>query len=214
MPMIVRTIHFKTLGLALAGSFLAGPLQAADENTLFGPPRATTNMATVDTGDADLNAIQLAGISNIGGQSMFNLIDPRSNKNFWISIKGTANGFTIESYEAASDTVVVLYNNRSRALQLRQTKIASMPATQLAGAPMPNRPVSTGVPTPVIHTPNGAEITNPKTPQEIAQAETEARNLVSDLLEISMQERARQKALREAALKQQGGQPAPAATHR
>jgi hypothetical protein len=91
---------------------------------------------------------------------------------------------------------------------LRQVKIAAMPAAGVAPAvvSVPARPP--GSPPPVVtRTANGGEIVNPKTPQEIAQAEMEARMMVSDLLEISMQERARQKALREAQ-KQQGGQPA------
>jgi hypothetical protein len=47
------------------------------------------------------------------------------------------------------------------------------------------------------------EIRNPQTPEEIKQAEYEARMLVSDLLQISMQERERQRLLREQQNQQQ-----------
>ncbi len=206
MNLVVKIRLVASAIIAVVGTSAHG----ADESTLFGPPSRIVGEPRLDTVDGELNAIQLAGISTLGGQSMFNLVDSRNNKSFWVTMKGTANGFTVDSYDAATDTVVIGYNGRTRPLKLRQAKIASMPTGPAMPAPVPVRAVATGPQPAVIHTPNGAEISNPKTPQEIAQAETEARNLVSDLLEISMQERARQKALREAAQKQQGGSPPPA----
>ena len=190
----------------------AAPVFAADETTLFSPP-APAGAAPANTADADLGSLQLSGISTLGGQSMFNFVDARNNRSFWIALNGSANGFSVVSYDETSDTVVVSRNGQQRSVKLRQAKIASMPGPVPQAAPAvvqaPAMPAG-GPPPAVIKTPDGGEIVNPKTPQEIAQAEMEARMMVSDLLEFSMQERARQKALREAQRQQQqqsGGQP-------
>ncbi len=201
------------LGMLLPGG--SGSLVAQETETMFGPP-APVQAPAAQPGDQDLNALQLSGISTLGGQSMFNFVDTRNNRTFWIAHNGTVNGFSIVSYDAKADTVVIAREGRQRAVSLRQAQIAALPAQ---GQPQPQ--VAAAAPTPnpaapaVIHTPDGGEIVNPTTPQEIAQAETEARMMVSDLLEISMQERARQKALREAKRQQQQqqhppGAPAPA----
>lgn len=206
----------RIVGLTVALVLGAVPAVAQEEDvTIFNRPGPSAPGGQQD-GNQDLNAIQLSGISTLGGQSMFNFVDTRTNRSFWVPLKGTVNGFTVLSYEPGSDTVVVDRGGMQRSVRLRQAKIVSMaaPVTQ-APAPVvepPMRPPS-GMPATVVRTPDGGEIANPKTPQEIAQAETEARMMVSDLLEISMQERARQKALREQRRQQQQQQQqqAPAA---
>lgn len=188
------------LGVALLLG--AAPVAAADETTLFSPP-APAGAAPANTTDADLGALQLSGISTLGGHSMFNFVDSRNNRSFWVPLKGSANGFTVISYDENTDTVVVDRNGQQRPVKLRQAQIASMPTPTVApSVPAVARPAA-GQPIAVVKTVDGGEIVNPKTPQEIAQAEMEARMMVSDLLEISMQERARQKALREAQRQQQ-----------
>ena len=206
----------KMIAFACAGSaWLAGGVaygqNGGDETMLFSRPAAQAPGAP-DAGDVELNSLQLAGISTLGGTSMFNLVDARTNRSFWVPLNEKVNGFAVVSYDERSDTVVVDRNGQRRAVPMRQAQIAAMPAASVvpAATHVPVRPPA-GMPTQVVHTADGGEIVNPKTPQEIAQAETEARMMVSDLLEISMQERARQKALREAQRqqRQQQRQPAP-----
>lgn len=195
----------------LAGAVVIGGAGAAlgqdQAVTVFDRP-GVAHPGPGDNPDQELNAIQLSGISTLGGQSMFNFVDTRNNRSFWVPLKGSANGFSVVSYDPATDTVVVDRAGRSRAVQLRQAQIVSMPTPTGTQPAAPARAASAPAPA-VVRTPDGGEIANPKTPQEIAQAETEARMMVSDLLEISMQERARQKALREAQIRQQqqGGTP-------
>lgn len=199
--------------LSLASALLlGGPAIVAQEDggSVFDRPAPTAPGQPPNAGDLELNALQLSGVSTLGGQSMFNFVDARNNRSFWVPLKGTVNGISVVSWDPSTDTVVVDRAGRSRSIALKQAQIAAMPssASAPAVAPAPVRPA--GMPTTVIRTPDGGEIVNPKTPQEIAQAETEARMMVSDLLEISMQERARQKTLREAQQKQgQTGQPQP-----
>lgn len=181
-----------------------------EEPSVFDRPAPATAQPA-NSSDGDLGALQLSGISTLGGQSMFNFVDARNNRSFWVPLNGTTNGFSVTAYDAATETVVVGRNGQSRPIKLRQAKIAALPGP-VGAAPnvqVPARPPGSPPPA-VIRTADGGEIVNPKTPQEIAQAEMEARMMVSDLLEISMQERARQKALREAQQKQPQGAP-PAA---
>lgn len=209
LPKITRALGL--LGICLAGG--SAMLVGQEADTMFGPP-APAAPRGAQGGDADLHALQLSGISTLGGQSMFNLVDTRNNRAFWITLNGTVNGISVVSYDAKTDTVVIARQGERRSVSLRQAQIASLPAqgqTQPHAAAAPASQPASGAAPAVIHTPDGGEIVNPKTPQEIAQAETEARMMVSDLLEISMQERARQKALREAKRQQQqqGGQAPP-----
>lgn len=187
---------------------------SAQEGSVFDRPAPAAAVAS--TGDGDLAALQLSGVSSLGGQRMFNFVDPRSNKSFWVPLNGSANGYEVTAYDEKTITATVTRNGQTREVPLRQVQIASMPSAVPAPAPVsvPARPPGSP-PMAVVRTADGGEIVNPKTPQEIAQAEMEARMMVSDLLEISMQERARQKALREAQQKQQqpGTPPAPATTH-
>jgi len=195
------------LGVSLLPATIA---IGAEEPSIFDRPAPAT-APPANSVDGDLGALQLSGISTLGGQSMFNFVDARNNRSFWVPLNGTTNGFSVTAYDVATETVVVGRNGQSRPIKLRQAKIAALPGPVV---PAPTVQVPTrapGSPPPaVIRTADGGEIVNPKTPQEIAQAEMEARMMVSDLLEISMQERARQKALREAQQKQPQGEP-PAA---
>jgi hypothetical protein len=155
-------------------------------------------------GDRELEALQLSGISVIGSQQSFNLTDSISKKSFWVSLNETVNGFRVVSFDPQNDSVVVHRGAFSRVVPLRRAVIA----VQAVPVPVPAAsPPAEGPKRPVVGV---NEIANPKTPKEVAQAEFEARMLVSDLMEISMQERARQRALREAQQKQQG-QPQPPA---
>jgi len=194
----VAVVSLSTAGAAANG---------AEADSLFDRP-APAAAAQAPAGDAELGALQLSGISSLGGTSMFNFVDPRSNKSFWVPLNGSTNGFSVTAFDEKTVTVTVARNGQVRSMQLRQAQIAAMPTTTAVTASptpvsVPARPPGSP-PMTVVRTADGGEIANPKTPQEIAQAEMEARMMVSDLLEISMQERARQKALREA--QQKAGQ--------
>jgi hypothetical protein len=190
----------------------------AQETQLVNPfGQETAPAATVDSGDADLNALEFSGLASILDQRSFNFTDSRTRKNFWVPLNGTENGFTVESYDEQAEQVVVRRGSRTRPIPLRKTHLVAVPA--VANSPhRPSQPAPVAVPITTAGAPRPPgqgvdEIKNPKTPEEVKQAEYEARMLVSDLLDISMQERARQKALRDAQARGQtapGAQPPPA----
>lgn len=144
--------------------------------------------------DPELEALELAGISIIGDEQRFNLVDTRSKKSFWIVPGTVENGIVIQSYDPETDTVLVRRGKFSKRLGLRQSQIVAVDDS--SGKPPP---IKTAPGVPDVKVPGVDEIKDPQTPEQVKQAEYEARMLVSDLLEISMQERARQRALREKA---------------
>jgi hypothetical protein len=122
-----------------------------------------------------------------------------------VPLNDTVNGITVVSYDAANEQVLVRRGLIERPLALRKAVLVAAPVSPVAmpGRQMPNAPVAAARPPGT----GVDEIKNPKTPEEIKQAEYEARMLVSDLLDISMKAREEQRRLREA---QRNGQPAPA----
>lgn len=144
--------------------------------------------------NADLAALQLSGISALGPELRFNLVNPRTKKSFWVRLNGTVSGFTVTAYDQKTSAVVVEHGGSSRRITLRRPTFIA--AAQPAAVQTPLKPPEPY--TPIPDTVEGVdEIKDPKTPEEIKQAEYEARMLVSDLLQISMQERERQRLLRE-----------------
>ncbi len=189
MRTIVRLLWNTGSGLVVLGFLVGGVALRAQSPFL---PASTPPAATSASTDGALAALQLSGISVIGDDQRFNLVDSRNKRSFWIALRETQEGFTVESYDAASDAVVVRRGGETRRLELRQSRIVV--TEPVSAAPVI---VAGGDPAPGVRREGVDEIRNPQTPAQIKQAEFEARMLVSDLLELSMQERARQKALRE-----------------
>lgn len=177
---------------------LPGNLAHAGESPL-NPFRKHGTVATDSppASDADLDALQLSGISMIGTDHLFNLVDTRTQRSFWIPLKGTGNGFTVTAFNRDSDEVVVKRGKFSRTIALRKSVLIA-PAQPRASVPPATPPVVSSMP-PLDELPKEgvSELKDPKTPAEIKQAEFEARMMVSDLLEISMRERERARANRE-----------------
>ena len=155
-----------------------------------GPAKAASPAAR----NPDLEALQLSGISALGPEFRFNLVNVKTKKSFWIGLNRTVSGYTITSYEPQNSSVVVEHSGASRRIALRKASfIAQVPVAPMAAPLVPVEPF-----VPIPDSVEGVdEIKNPQTPDEIKQAEYEARMLVSDLLQISMQERERQRLLRE-----------------
>lgn len=176
--------------LALLVTGAVNPVAGQDINP-FGAHQAKP--APVASTDAELSALEFRGVAQIGERRSFNFTDTRTQKSFWLAADEPENeqGFAVVSYDPKSEQVVVRRGANTRAISLRKAVLVAAP-----GSPVVR-------PTPVVaanRTPGGGvdEIANPKTPEEIKQAEYEARMLVSDLLDISMKAREEQRKRREA----------------
>lgn len=211
---------------------IAASAMAADKSN--GLPKTSPFVsASTPVGATDTSAetIEFAGVSIIGQKTDLIFHDKRSKKNHWIAKGETKEGISVVSYDDVREQVQVKINGVEKTLPLRKN-------TKSGNAPRPVAPVQLGfnVPTAAPAVANAAGVVDlstvtggaagaaaataqpaaantpppaPNTPESITRQETEARMLVSDLLEIGMvQRKAYEEAQRKAA---QGDSPTPAA---
>ena len=212
-----RPTHLVLLPLLMAVSALAAePGPALPKKSPFelrgagAPPAAAAN-----------ETIEFAGVSSIGKKTDLIFYDKTAKKSHWIAQGETKEGISVVNYDQQRESVVVKINGVEKTLALRKgggTANAPRPVTPLPGGfntPLPAAlpvPVPAQIPVPPgVSAPGatGAEAPSaqnqpappPGSPAEIQKKqETEARMLVSDLLEIGMaQRRAYEEAQRKAA---------------
>ena len=194
-----------TLTPAAFAFLLAAAAYAQDKsNTLpkrspFMPVGNTTVAAA-----ASNETLEFAGVSSFGKRVDLIFHDKVTKKNHWIGIGETKEGITVTDYDARHEQVAVKVNGIEKTLALRKGSGTSQSA-QATPPPLPgfNTPISVTGPTspPVVDAPANAAPTlfptppspvktdAPPTSETQARQETEARMLVSDLLEIGMAQR-------------------------
>lgn len=208
-----RFVLLSTLTLGAAVTSFA---QTPAISNPFSAPAASTVAATTSEG------IEFAGMTEIGKDVHFVFVDKAAKKTRWVKEGDTVEGISIIRYDSRVEQVTIRYNGTEKTLSMR--KAASMPRTpgHVVAPLQPAAGFATPppLPLPMPATPPTAPIADnsvqagapvalpapatPQTPQ--AKAETEARMLVSDLLEIGMAQR---KAYEEAQRKAASGQETP-----
>ena len=206
MP-VLRLLH-RCLTLALAGAVTALAAEApaatgGNKASPFMPPAAAVPAATTGaTGEA----LEFAGISSIGDRTDFVIHDKSAKKSFWIGIGETKNGVALVSHDPRRDVLTVNANGIQKQLPLRKASTssgsgapASAPITfQQASPSSADANAASSLPPPALPQPappppsGGPEPKSPSVPanpEAVVKQETEARMLVSDLLEIGMAQR-------------------------
>lgn len=212
------------------GELAAAETSGAPKNSPFMP--ATTGGAAVVSAS---ETIEFAGISSVGKRTDLIFHDKAAKKSRWVGVGETVEGISVVSFDPRRDEAVVKINGVQKTLALRKgSRTASGPAP----APVAVMPAAAGfaVPTPLplpgAEPLQGTNSTNsapgqmtaapapaappvapavpagPVTPTQVAKQESDARMLVSDLLEIGMAQR---KAYEEAHRRAAQGETAPAA---
>jgi hypothetical protein len=187
----VRSLRLPALAvLACAGTLFGQSTLVTDS------PFAPIGSATA-AGNAPAESYELAGSSEQGSAVSVCIFERQKKHSQWIPVGGDLDGIHVISFDASRDTAVVTIAGARKELSMRKSVIAS--ANSYASGRMPvalNAPgPSTG---PIASAPVQAA------PAAI-QDQKEARMLVSDLLEIGVQQR---KAYQDAKLKAaQGSQP-------
>jgi len=229
-PFFLRGALFTAL--IVMGSVYAAEPTGAPKKSPFMPSGA----AAAAPAAAASQTIEFAGVSSVGSRTDLIFHDKAAKKSRWVGVGETVEGISVVSYDSRREEAVVKFNGEQKTLALRKGgRTVHAPAT----APVVTLPGAAGFAVPA-HLP-GAEAfqtvqplsagtmiaaqaqgsppvtppTGPATPEQIARQESDARMLVSDLLEIGMaQRKAYEEAHRRAA--QGGGSagapPAPAAT--
>ena len=177
--------------LLAATTFGAESGTALSKLTPFGTARAAGG-----AGDAAGEIIEFTAVSTIGKKTELVFLDKTTKKNHWLAKGETKAGIALLNYDAALEQAVVKVNGVEKTLKLRKSQGAAGPGRTVAAVPTGFNvpaPAFTSAPAgmtaavaPLPATPGPA---GPATPQTQAQQETEARMLVSDLLEIGMAQR-------------------------
>lgn len=161
LALVVTTLAATAAGRAALPTLKESP---------FLPP-ASSNIAP-----AAANAThQLSGVMATGKSMMINLTDTTTKRSVWIQVGDTVDGITAVSYDGSTESAVVKIGGESKTLSLHTAQIQASPLLSMAG-PVPAAPGAT---------PQVAVA--PLLTQ--ADQEREARMLVSDLLEIGVQQR-------------------------
>jgi hypothetical protein len=147
---------------------------------------------------APAQAYELAGSATRGSQVTVCIFEREKQHSEWIPVGEAADGIQVVSYDSASDSVVVTIDGARKELAMRRAQVAALaptadPRVQASGGGL----VASLVPAP----------TGPATPQSVAQDQREARMLVSDLLEIGVQQRKAYQEARQKAEAQSSPQP-------
>ena len=167
---------------------LAGPLCFA-QNTRPSPfvARGGQNPTSPPAAQAPADAIlEFSGVTKIGGTTLVCITTLSDKRSTWIEVGKIVSGIHAVSYQADTGTATVRQNGREVTLPIKQPTYA--PGSLVAVQPMmPSGPAPVASVAPVV------AVTN-------EEKETEARMLVSDLLEIGMIQR---KAYQEAQTREQ-----------
>ena len=162
--------------LVLAGSWSV-TAQDLGEDSPFLPPDSGKVAPPPVVPVTTLANLEFSGVMSFGQQTLVSVHDLQSDKSVWIAVGDEAEGVRVVNYDPTAKEVTVLSAGVTRKLKLREA--------QLAGG-MLIRPL------PTLEQEYGRPLT-------VEEEETEARMLVSDLLEIGMKERERQRELRKQA---------------
>jgi hypothetical protein len=184
--------------LALAALFVASGLMAgaAPNDSPFLPAPGTVAAKTAAPGE-----YELSGMSVVGKETLLSVLRQSDKRSVWIPIGKTVSEITAVSYNAKTDEAVIRVNGKDLTIAMRKSAVVSGPATRppvaVAVAPV-STPVAPAAPA------------KPMTANE--EKETEARMLVTDLLEIGQQQRkAYEEAQRQAASQGKTKPPTPPA---
>jgi hypothetical protein len=135
-------------------------------------------------------AYELAGSSVDGPDVSVCVYERQSKHSEWISVGETLNGIQVISFDPAHDRAEVSISGERKELSMRATSVAA----------------TTGAAPSATNFAAFADPAVPSTPEAIAHDQREARMLVSDLLEIGVQQR---KAYQDAKQKASSETPAP-----
>lgn len=142
-----------------------GQNTANEEASPFSAPRRSSPATPSDA------PLQFAGVVSSRQGTSVNILDRGSGHSHWIEIGKTAGGIEVISFDAKADAVTVRHGGQTHTLSLKGYAFGS-PTTDFTSLGV----IPLGIP-------------NPKSPAAVAAQEREARMLVSDLLDMSWQQR-------------------------
>jgi hypothetical protein len=189
----------------LSGALLAGSIGFACAE----PPPADAageDAAVAETPATDDAGYALVGVVATTQGTLLSILREADNLSFWISIGGTRDDVTVVSYDARTERAIIRTAGQTLTLPLRDAGVAPG-ENEIAAAPSPAEGTGETVPPPEPPAspdgdnaaPAAPEAEPPAPPDSEAEQATEARMLVSDLLDIGQQQREAYEAAQKAA---------------
>jgi hypothetical protein len=182
---LIKAIALAAAG-AVAGAF--GQTAVLVGDSPFAPAGGAAAKAA-----SSAQAYELAGSSVQGRDVLVCIFDRGAKRSNWIPVGGTSGAIHILSYDADRDRAVLTIAGERKELTLRTAAVASSGVAVAERQPAPAAAAAPSVAAVGAPPPAATAVTN------AAREQQEARMLVSDLLEIGVQQRkayqeARQKA--------------------
>lgn len=149
---------------ALLGTIVAGA--RASQSPFLPAGGADTPQAVQDSG------AELVGVISTNKQTLVGINEKTTHRSLWVPVGQTIDGIEVVSCDAAQNRAVVKISGQIRTLVMADSPTTTTPASQVK--------FTNGTP---------AILPQPVAITENEQKENEARMLVSDLMEIGMQQR-------------------------
>lgn len=178
----------------------AGAAAGFGQVTLVGNSPFAPAAGSGAAGPAQAEAIELSGSSVQGSDVSVCIYERQAKRSQWIPVGGVCDGIHVISFDAAHDKAVVNVGGAFKELTLRKATFASTGPAPVARAAAPVSAQAAPLVQPAFPGPVASPA--PAPPADAVTEQREARMLVSDLLEIGVQQRkayqeARQKAASE-----------------
>ncbi len=197
---LVRQIAAPCFAALLAGAGACGRAQPSDAgDSPFLPPSATA----ANGPQSQSSPYELTGSLTTGRGTEVCIFDSQAKRSHWIPIGSAYGDIQAVSYDAAGDCAVISVHGSKMSLAMRKAVVAGLPA-HMPGLPSPMPTLYGGVVPPAPRNP--PPVVQPVSP-EIARQEREARMLVSDLMDIGMQQRKAHEEAMKAEQAQQAAKP-------
>jgi hypothetical protein len=180
MPSLAKFACF-ALAASLAGLPLGARAQANPDDSPFAPLPGTPGAAAAA---AAPEALELAGASATGQGTEVCLFDTTTKHSMWIAVGANRDGVQVMSYDPDRDQAVVTVNGERKTLSMRKGEVGRAPVPEFVST----APVALAAAGPSISLAPTSGPVDPKA-RETERAEREARMMVSDLLDIGMQQR-------------------------
>ena len=187
---------------AAAAAALGLALSAHAQGTLVAnSPFAPRGSASLGASGAPAEAYELAGSDVEGSGASVCIFERQAKHTRWIPVGGDVDGIKVVSFDPLTDSAVVMVAGTRMELSMRKAVVIAAPAPLAPGRAAPAPVVR-----PPPHPSPPIAAARPEVAGSAAQEQREARMLVSDLLEIGIQQR---KAYQEAKQKAASGTPPP-----
>lgn len=120
-----------------AGPSWAQPAAPSLQNLVSNSPFGTAAAAAANAG-APTGPLEFRGTFVDNDERFFSLLDPATRRAEWVGLNEAGRPFTVKSYDAERETIVVEFQGRTHDLKLHAARISALPPMPSAPAAAPN----------------------------------------------------------------------------